>query len=78
MVAFPIYSIMRRTAIMTGTRGGPSLYAPAYAHAVFIERDALSNSKDELGLVTSSSVRVGFMYGLLLFPVAFKYGVFLQ
>ena len=73
MVAFPIYSIMRRTAILTGTRGGPSLYVPAYAHAIFIEWDASSNSKDEL--VTSSSVRVGFMCGLLLFLVAFKYGV---
>ena len=56
METFPIYSIMRRTTI-AGTRGGPSLYVFAYARALFVERDASSNSKEELGSVASSSAR---------------------
>ena len=74
MEASLIYSVMHRTTT-SGTRGGPSLYyVSAYAHAFFIERDALSNSKDELGLATSSSVRGDFMCDLLLFLVTLKYG----
>ena len=45
-----------------------------YTHALFVERDVSSNTKDELGSMTSSSVRGGFMCGLLLFLVAYKYG----